>query len=92
MLRSAVTGDDIDLVDLSRAPLVLEPDDYIILASDGVQTLEQSEIERVVTAYAADGPEAVASALIRAVEAVRDPHQDNATVVAVRALSAITSV
>lgn len=91
MLRSAVTGDDIDLVDLSRAPLLLEPDDYIILASDGVQTLEQGEIERVVTAYAADGPEAVADALIRAVEAVRDPHQDNATIVAVRALDITTS-
>jgi protein phosphatase len=88
MLRSAVTGDDIDMVDVSRTPLRVEPGDYIILASDGLQTLETSEIERVVTAYAADGPQAVANALIRAVEAVRDPHQDNATVVAVRALQA----
>ncbi len=88
MLRSAVTGDDIDMVDVSRTPLRIEPGDYIILASDGLQTLETSEIERVVTAYAADGPQAVANALIRAVEAVRDPHQDNATVVAVRALQA----
>lgn len=87
MLRSAVTGDDIDMVDVSRQPLTVEPGDYIILASDGVQTLEHSEIERVVAAYAADGPQAVASAIIRAVEAVRDPHQDNATVVAVRALA-----
>ncbi len=86
MLRSAVTGEDIDMVDLSRMPLQVEPGDYIILASDGLQTLETSEIERVVAAYAADGPQAVANALIRAVEAVRDPHQDNATVVAVRAL------
>ena len=92
MLRSAVTGEDIDLVDLSRRPLQIEPGDYIILASDGLQTLETSEIERVVTAYAADGPQAVANALIRAVEAVRDPHQDNATVVAVRALEAETAV
>jgi PPM family protein phosphatase len=88
MLRSAVTGEDIDMVDVSRTPLRVEAGDYIILASDGLQTLETSEIERVVTAYAADGPQAVANALIRAVEAVRDPHQDNATVVAVRALHA----
>lgn len=88
MLRSAVTGEDIDMVDLSRQPLPIEPDDYIILASDGLQTLENGEIQRVIAAYAADGPGAVASALIRAVEAVRDPHQDNATVVAVRALGA----
>ena len=84
MLRSAVTGDDIDLVDIPRKPLPIEPDDYIILASDGLQTLEPVEVERIVSAYAVDGAKAVAEALIRAVEAVRDPHQDNATVVAVR--------
>lgn len=88
MLRSAVTGDEIDLVDIPSKPLAVEPGDYIILASDGLQTLEQSEVERIVTAYAADGAEAVAQALIRAVEAVRDPHQDNATVVAVRVIGA----
>lgn len=84
MLRSAVTGDDIDLVDVSRRPLKIEPGDYIILASDGLQTLETPEIERIVTAYADDGATAVANALIRAVEALKDPHQDNATVIAVR--------
>lgn len=84
MLRSAVTGDDIDLIDLSRRPLKIEPGDYIILASDGLQTLEPVEIERIVTAYAEDGATAVANALIRAVEALKDPHQDNATVIAVR--------
>ncbi|MBL8847799.1 MAG: serine/threonine-protein phosphatase [Hyphomicrobium zavarzinii] len=86
MLRSAVTGDDIDLIDLSRRPLKVEPGDYIILASDGLQTLESMEIERIVAAYAEDGAVAVANALIRAVEALKDPHQDNATVVAVRLL------
>lgn len=86
MLRSAVTGEELDLVDVSRKPLLLEPGDYVILASDGLQTLDTTEIERIVAAYADDGAEAVASALIRAVEAVRDPHQDNTTVVAVRPL------
>jgi PPM family protein phosphatase len=87
MLRSAVTGDDIDLVDFSRRPLRVEPGDYIILASDGLQTLEQAEVARIVAAYASDGATAVANALIRAVEALRDPHQDNATVIAVRPLA-----
>lgn len=84
MLRSAVTGEEIDLIDLSRRPLKVEPGDYIILASDGLQTLEAVEIERIVAAYADDGASAVANALIRAVEALKDPHQDNATVIAVR--------
>lgn len=86
MLRSAVTGDDIDLVDVSKRPLQVEPGDYIILASDGLQTLDEAEIVRIITAYAGDGASAVANALIRAVEAVKDPHQDNATVVVVRPL------
>ncbi|MFA5950163.1 MAG: protein phosphatase 2C domain-containing protein [Hyphomicrobium sp.] len=87
MLRSAVTGDEIELVDLSRRPLQVEPGDYIILASDGLHTLEPAEVERIVTAYGSDGASAVANALIRAVEAIRDPHQDNATVIAVRPLA-----
>jgi protein phosphatase len=86
MLRSAVTGDDLDLVDVSKRPLALEAGDYVILASDGLQTLETSEVQRIVKAYAEAGPEAVADALIREVEAMRDPHQDNTTVIAVRSL------
>jgi protein phosphatase len=84
MLRSAVTGDELDLVDVSRKPLKMAPGDYVLLASDGLQTLETEEIERIVSAYGEDGPSAVVGALIRAVEAIRDPHQDNTTVVAVR--------
>ncbi|MEI9899030.1 MAG: hypothetical protein WDN31_01655 [Hyphomicrobium sp.] len=86
MLRSAVTGDELDLVDISRKPLLLEDGDYIILASDGLHTLETSEVERIISAYAEDGAESVANALVRAVEAIRDPHQDNTTVLAVRPL------
>ncbi len=86
MLRAAVTGEDIDLVDVSRRPLAVEPGDYVILASDGLHTLDEAGIARAVAACAANGAAAVAEALIRAIEAARDPHQDNATVVAVRAL------
>lgn len=84
MLRSAVTGEEIDLIDLSRRPLGIEPGDYVILASDGLNTLEPAEVGRIVAAYGDDGAKAVADALIRAVESIRDPHQDNTTVVAVR--------
>lgn len=83
MLRSAVTGDDIELVDLSTKALALDVGDCIIIASDGIHTIELTEIARIVAAYVADGPQPVASALVRAVEAVRDPQQDNITVVVV---------
>lgn len=84
MLRSAITGDEIDMVDLSRLPLALEPGDYVVLASDGIATLETSEIARIIVAYANDGASAVAHALIRGVEQMREPYQDNATVLVVR--------
>ncbi len=88
MLRSAVTGDEIDLVDISKRPLRLEAGDCVILASDGLQSLELPEIERLVSAYAQDTAEAVASALIREIDNLREPHQDNTTVVVVRAVAA----
>ena len=84
MLRSAITGEELDLVDISQKPLQLEQGDYVIVASDGIQTLEDEEIVRVVSGYAGDGPLAVAQAIIRVIENYRAPHQDNATVIAVR--------
>lgn len=84
MLRSAVTGDEIDLIDLPQSPVAVEPGDYIVLASDGMVTLDTREIARIIQGYANDGATAVAKALIRAVDAVREPHQDNATVLVVR--------
>jgi protein phosphatase len=84
MLRSAVTGEEIDLVDVSRQPLALEAGDYVVLASDGIATLEAPELARLIQGYAADGAAAVASAIIRAIEALREPYQDNATVLVVR--------
>lgn len=84
MLRSAVTGEDLELVDISHKPLQLEAGDFIILASDGIHTLETEDITRVIAAYGPDGAMPVAKALIRAVEDMRMPHQDNTTVVVVR--------
>ena len=84
LLRSAVTGEDLDLVDLSRQPLPLQAGDCVLLASDGVHTLEADEIARVVRAYLDEGPRAVAEALVRTVEEARDPHQDNITVLVVK--------
>jgi serine/threonine protein phosphatase PrpC len=83
-LRSALTGADMDLIDRSHRPLALEPGDVVILASDGIHTLSEPDILRVVEENVVSGPEAIASALLDAVEAGGDIYQDNTTVVVVR--------
>jgi protein phosphatase len=82
-LRSALTGSDIDLIDRSRSPLALEPGDVVLICSDGIHTLTHADILRVTVERAAEGPEAVADALLAAVDAAGDIYQDNTTVVAV---------
>ena len=83
-LRSALTGADMDLIDRSHRPLALEPGDVVVLSSDGIHTLSEPDILRVVTETGTRGPEAVADALLAAVEAGGDIYQDNTTVVVVR--------
>lgn len=85
-LRSALTGTEIDLIDRSQRPLALKPGDVVILASDGIHAISQADIARV--AGGAGSPAAVADGLLAAVAAVRDPHQDNTTVVVVRVTGA----
>lgn len=83
-LRSAVTGDELDLIDASGEPLELAAGDILLLASDGVLTLTDEEIRLVIAARRNEAPEAIGEALIREVMAAGDPYQDNITVVVVR--------
>lgn len=83
MLRSAVVGEDLDLVDLSQSPWPLQVGDVVVLASDGIHTIADHEIARVIAAYRKDGAAATADALLRAVEDAHLAHQDNTTVVVV---------
>jgi serine/threonine protein phosphatase PrpC len=55
----------------------------VLIASDGIQTLSRQEILDVVEARAAGGPDAIADALLAAVDAAGDLYQDNTTVVVV---------
>lgn len=82
-LRSALTGTEIDLIDRSRRPLALQPDDIVILASDGIHTLPTERIRAIVEETVGQGPERVAEALVSAVDAARESYQDNTTVIVV---------
>ncbi|MEM1371500.1 MAG: protein phosphatase 2C domain-containing protein [Pseudomonadota bacterium] len=87
MLRSAVTGDDIELIDTSKAALTLEPGDFALIASDGLHTLDKATITSLIEQQGqTGGARGVAQALIEAVDGAGATHQDNTTVVVLRVL------
>jgi protein phosphatase len=82
-LRSALTGSAPEMVDRPQRPLRLEPNDVVVVASDGIGTLDRQEILATVEAHRSAGPAVLADALIKAVEAKRETYQDNTTIVVV---------
>src|SRR6185436_14037237 len=83
-LRSALTGAKIDLIDLRSEPLELAAGDWILIASDGICSLEGDEIADVVYNFRQSTPEEMADGLIAAVVRKAVAGQDNTTVVAIR--------
>jgi len=90
VLLSALTGEPISRVDQSKTARPLKKDDWIILASDGIETLEPEELMMLVSRNRSVRAEAMCRLLLDAVDALDKPGQDNATVLAIRVLSAET--
>jgi PPM family protein phosphatase len=72
-LRSAVTG-----------ALSLTVGDIVILASDGIHTLDTDAVVGVITRCAPGGVDDLAKAMVQSVLDAKQPHQDNTTVVVVQ--------
>lgn len=81
-LRSAVMGETISLIDLNAT--TLEPGDLILLATDGVETLSDKQIQKILMADPKADMRGLTSDLLNAVEARAKPKQDNSTVVLYR--------
>ena len=79
-LRSAVMGDEIHMIDVSSQPVAIRKSDRLLLASDGLMTLENEEIARILQNMQDATLSEVVEALIHAVEEVGHPNQDNTTV------------
>ena len=78
MLRSAVTGQEVELVDRGERPCRLGEGDRLLLASDGLDTLAEEEIARCLGA-GHGGLKRTADALLVAVKDAARPAQDNVT-------------
>ncbi len=81
MLQSVLNGQPVAMVDLKARPRRLRKGEFVILASDGLLTLEEKDIALVGAGAAAEGAQATAKALLAEVESRQKSNQDNCAVV-----------
>lgn len=84
LLRSALTGRAVALVDLCDQPLRLESGDFVMLASDGIETLTEDELAGLLQDAAGLSLDELAGKLLAGVMAAQRHHQDNASVILYR--------
>ena len=87
-LRAALTGEEIALVSASAKPLVLIEGDLILAASDGLQTLNDEAIAKIIEEAGDADAAQTATQLLEAVLGAARPKQDNATVAILKPSSA----
>ena len=78
-LRSVVMGMNIPHIDLQDDAVELAPNDVLIVASDGLETLDGTSIAQVLESNRGSAT-AMVKALLTAVRKEEKPQQDNATV------------
>jgi len=81
MLTSALTGEELSMINLS-SPLEIKDKDIFILASDGIETLTEEEILRLVNSSNGNMEIAV-SDILNEIENKNKNNQDNATLMIV---------
>tara|TARA_B110000208_G_scaffold181684_1_gene232680 strand:+ start:163 stop:954 length:792 start_codon:yes stop_codon:yes gene_type:complete len=86
-LRSALTGDNIKLYDLNEKGFSLADSKYLVLSSDGLDTLSREEVKSVMLANDKKGPKEIASQLINAIEKKGSTKQDNTTLIVIDPLA-----
>lgn len=90
-LRSALTGEEIEMIDLNERSLALRDGDVLIVASDGIHTLETDTIARLAASVEPSNAAQIAERLLAAVADVDVPHQDNTTIIAVCVRGSVVS-
>ncbi|MBQ4613449.1 MAG: protein phosphatase 2C domain-containing protein [Akkermansia sp.] len=82
MLRSAVTGEHLEMVDVSVTPWPLLPGDRLILATDGVDSLLlPTELAPETRDMLGARGGSLAASIVEACRALQDEYADNVTVV-----------
>lgn len=80
-LLSALTGEPISRVDISRMPIQLGYDDLLLLASDGIETLHEAELIDILSRLHTAHPEAIVKEILSSIEDKQNESQDNTTII-----------
>ena len=81
VLRSALTGKELVLIDSSPQPLPLLEDDCIIIASDGLDCIGHRKLQSILRHAATFRPSQVVDRLLKAVRTRPVAAQDNTTII-----------
>lgn len=84
LLRSAVAGKEIELVDLCQEAFQLMAGDIVMLASDGIETLSEDELVSVLNNPDGKALQELAGEMMYLVEAAGCSGQDNTSVILYR--------
>ena len=76
-LTSAILGETVSRVDCPDDPFDLETGDIVVVSSDGLQFLEEREIERLIHRNRRRTAAEIAAILLNALEGLSEPDQDN---------------
>lgn len=82
LITSVIMG--LPLEDVAAGSMPLEPDDLVILATDGVEPLGEDGIASACSEHTGGETEGIAVAIIRRIDEAGSRNQDNATVVVIR--------
>lgn len=76
-LRSAITGEEIAIINLREEPYKLNKNDIIVLATDGILTLNEFEISKILNTSYRLSSKLIVDRLLSAVFDKNKPRQDN---------------
>ena len=86
VLVSALTGRKLEIVDWPKEAFKVEKGDVLLLASDGLNTLTEQEVEGIVSEVELEGAVKLSRTLLETVKGRRADRQDNTTVAVARVL------
>lgn len=83
-LRSALLGKEIPLKEVIGDARAIRPGDWLLVATDGLETLSGPDIAQVVARAQDAGPQDIADALLKEVDGRAVSNQDNVSIVAIK--------